>query len=254
MPSEKHLVYYNLLEWLQQKGCALCTAESLAAARHLEMILQEGVNHPYLRGQLLQSRGYCRRHAGYWLAAGHPVDRALLYLDQVKGFADFLNAGRPVRFAHQAKNIAQAWQEHSLCPACAAEREAAERHLRALFEYWAQPELQSALQAGPAFCPAHFFQALRQAPDPTLRAALLDWEHAKLRSLQQDLEELLRKLGSQAKAAEFGPESDAWLRAIHQMAGIPCAAPAAPPAKPAKRVKKTGIKTIHQFQPGPKPQ
>jgi hypothetical protein len=242
MPPEKHMIYYNLLDHLKQKGCPFCAVEASAAGHHLDLMLQEGVAQPDLRDQLREAHGYCRRHAAHWLTAGHPLDRALLYQDQVNLFADLLTLKKPLKRGRDARKMAEAWQKHKSCLACAAEDEAARRYLAVLFEQWAQPELQAALQAGPAFCPRHFFQALGLAPDQAARMRLLELEQGKLRILQSELEEFLRKLSLQANAAAFGQESDAWLRALRLMAGLTDdgATPLSskPPSKPMRQPKK----------------
>lgn len=207
--------------------------------------MNDGVCDVNLRRILIESKGYCRRHAEYWFRAGHALDRAILYQDQVRIFLDFIESGAVLR-----RNSGRVWDRHAPCPACAAEADAGRRFLLTLFENFNDPDLHHVLSASGGFCVRHFLQATDAAPNDSIRIELIDLQRRRTQGLLQELESFCRKLSQRLPARDFGSEQDAWRRAVELMAGIPAvqAAPPPPAGRPVKKSKPPAIKRIHRLE------
>ena len=217
--GDKYLSYFWILEELQRaQGCALCNLEEAGLRRQLDGLLQESVNDPGIRAQLVRSRGYCREHARVLLGAGDGLGIAMLYSDQVKLFAEFLDRTKQARLLRRRDALAS-WALHAACPACQAQSADRARYVNVFLEGLGEEELRKAFESGPGLCVPHCLAALDSANDAQRRRWLLETQRAKAEGLLRELEEFCRKHDYRFASEGFGPEADAWRRAVAFMVG-----------------------------------
>jgi len=215
--QEKHLVYYQLLDYFQARHCPVCSAEADSCRRYFAAVLGEAWQDPEIRRELIRSQGYCQRHAQFLMAAGHPLERALLYQDQVKLFLKSL-AEVPGRKAPVPLPTRRA-KPRAVCPACQAEKNAGRRYGEEILARLNDQQFLAAYQGSAGLCVPHFWEALQTADDEK-RRALIGVQRRKMIELNAELEEFCRKHDYRFKHEGFGQKGDVWKRAIEMMSGI----------------------------------
>jgi hypothetical protein len=214
---EKHMTYYKLLDYFKVSHCPICSAEVDTCRRYFEAVTGEEWNDPDVRNELIQSKGYCQRHAQYLMLAGDPLERAILYQDQVKLFLEFLDEAKKDKTSiHKSLDK---WSQRALCPACKSEQIAAGRYLAVFMENMHENEFMNVFGSSPGLCITHFIDLLKSAPKD-FPAVLIDMQLAKMRELARELEEFSRKHDYRFNREKFGKEGDSWKRAIEMVNGF----------------------------------
>jgi len=215
---DKHTTYYEVLEAVRDaKGCPLCRLEADSVHRYLDTLLYESVNDPGVRVDLVRAKGYCRRHAQKLARMGNVFGIAILYQDQVKLVAEFLD-GLPDTPSKSMKQLCE-WQRAECCPACRTQFECRKRYASILVGGLADKEMHSAYSSGSGLCVPHFLYALKETRDTEIYRFLVAQERIKIGALLHDLQEFYRKHDYRFSHESFGKESDSWLRAIKLIVG-----------------------------------
>ncbi len=76
-----------------------------------------------------------------------------------------------------------------------------------------------ALQSSAGLCLPHLLGTLEQVREESLFEGLLSIHRSKLEQLRAEMDEFIRKSDYREFGAGFGPEGDAWLRAIALITG-----------------------------------
>ena len=218
MAMDKHTTYYGVLEAMRDaKGCPLCKLEADSVHRYLDSLLYESVNDTGVRADLIRAKGYCRRHAQKLTKMGNAFGIAILYQDQVRLFAEFLDGlpDAPPKSLRQIHN----WQRAEFCPACRTQSECRSRYTSTLIGGLADEEMRSAYASGPGLCVPHFLYALKETRDAEVYRFLVAQERVKIGALLHDLQEFRRKHDYRFSHEGFGNESDSWLRAVKLIVG-----------------------------------
>jgi hypothetical protein len=204
----KHIAYYNLLEAFEAEGCPVCSLMAQAVRKHAEWLMYEGVNDPGMRQKLIRSRGFCAQHGELMIEIGHPLGLALIYGDIVDSVSSSLTPARRPRTAGSSS---------ATCPACGWAKESESQYLSAIADHFADKELRVRVFECRAFCLPHLEKLLELLPAPeqeVLRQAAL----AHLSELGFELSEIVRK--SEYRCEEpWGPEGNAWKRAVRKISG-----------------------------------
>lgn len=197
---------------LPPPSCALCRLVARSVERALKAFFAEFVNDPGAREALRRARGFCTQHTILLAALGDSLAIAILYAD----LAD------QTRMRWQSESSLSARWKRGLgktkgdlapCPACTATAEATERYAGALAAGLAQETVWQALEASPGLCVAHIEEvAVRATPTAAIR--LRKQADERLATLQAELEEIIRKNDYRLRGEAWGPEKDAWLRAL----------------------------------------
>jgi hypothetical protein len=205
--SPKPLSYYELVERFEtsKKSCVLCQMESEAVLRYFDVILNEMVNDPGIRAQLLDTGGYCARHAHILATRGYPHAKGILYADQVRRALETLE-----RFP--ARN-------QDSCPACEAQLECRSRLIKTLLTALSDETSRGAYEQSSGLCMPHFALVLNSTSDSKIRQCLLETQRKVLSDLLAQMEEFCRKHDYRFSNETFGKERDSWIRAIDMMAG-----------------------------------
>ena len=234
MPSS---VYFDLVEACRRPGCPVCRLAQDAAQHYLESFFYENVNDVGMRGHLRRSLGFCREHA--WQAidsgVGDSLSEAILYHDILGNVLKKLPETPPTSAAktgilarlgisadsltEAVKGVVQALTPKEPCPACVQRKDMTGIVLTELAASVGQAELLKALAASAGLCLPHLRQALKKAPGEAASRALLSIHRPKLEALDRELAEIIRKSDYRFREEEFGPERDAWKRAVEVVVG-----------------------------------
>lgn len=229
--------YYDLRQAFGEPGCPVCRLLVRHADRYVETVLWEMVTDVDAREKFRQTQGYCREHA--WLLArrGASLGTAILMLDVLEKAMRVLEADRPERrvsFSQQlrqklnrpqpdetAVELAADLAAQAPCPVCLHLQQAEAYLLTALVEHLTGPDnLLSAYRTSDGLCLPHLRRVLSGLPagaglENLVQAQLETWQR-----LRTGLREFIRKSDFNVKE-QFGPEGDAWIRAIEAISGAP---------------------------------
>jgi hypothetical protein len=221
-PPARDVPYHALLGLFRSAhACPICEAESEHVRRSLAWLFYESVNDPDVRHDLLQRRGFCRRHAStvLELEGVDVVGKALVYQDQVAAFIDFLPSLSHASRRRGTSALAREWTAHKSCPACAQERECGDSHLRLLLSRLDDSEVRQAFEESPVLCVPHFIAAITLAEQEVAKRYLVEVQQRKASRLLAELREFCRKHDYRFAHEAFGSERDSWGRAIQMMTG-----------------------------------
>ena len=228
---------HSLLDACREPGCPVCRVEAREVERYLENQFYENINSPRWRDRLRVSLGFCREHA--WLAVdrrlGDALGFSILYRDLVNTLLKKLDeGGTPARrdrhwisllrqvpegMRELVERILTALTPAKRCPACEHRDELRQSILSVLARSLGSEEMAAALQSSDGFCLPHLKGALEQVHEATGFERLLSIHRPKLEGLRAELDEFIRKSDYREIEAGFGPEGDAWLRAIARIVG-----------------------------------
>jgi hypothetical protein len=227
---------YKLLEACARPGCPLCRLEQDSVVRYLENQLYENVNSPKWRERLRQSLGFCHEHA--WLAAtqrlGDALGFSIIYHDLINSILKQLEGetaspplprriALPRKLADAARqtieNTISALTPRRHCPVCEERDDLSRATIAVLVQELEEPQFRAALESSDGLCIPHLKRVLQHTSTTTSYETLLSIHRPKLSSLAAELAEFIRKNDYQNIGEGFGPEGDAWRRAIAGMVG-----------------------------------
>lgn len=200
----------RFLEAAQPDRCPLCFLKGFFGMEILRALLEESLNDPAARGDLLKSGGFCPRHAGRALDRGDALGAAVLYEDLLaRRVHELQKPGRPSRSAPAR-----------LCPVCLQEHQVEDLYASRFIHWWAGAEgFPSAYLAKGGLCVPHVALILGQRMPPALREsirrAILSGAEAALGELR---EYLIRQNHDRRRGLTEGA-AVAWKRAIRLLAG-----------------------------------
>jgi len=233
---------YHLEEAFEQEGCSICRLVATSENGFLEQFLWEGVNDPFLRGELLTSLGFCHDHA--WQAAAKDARYGATGIGTV-----YEHLGRETRAALERylvieragralaptgwRRVAQRWlgrlglargaassvpnelEPHAPCPVCRVHDDAERRYASWLVEHLDEARFRQAFAASNGLCLPHLRRALMLADDETSRTFLLQTTASKVGALAHDLGEYIRKHNWQYRdEVKTENEMASWIRVI----------------------------------------
>lgn len=234
----------ELKEALRAPGCAICHEHRRAVRRYLLNFLREGKNDPRVFVHLVRSLGLCQRHA--WMvvqiepaALGDGMSTATLYHDlldhllremgtvlplpDLRPASRLRRRGRPV--PDSCARLGQVVTPRAECRACqdcrSAEETLAWAFARSLSGEEPDGTFRGLFRGSAGLCLPHFRLALLHVEDRSARDVLVEVQLRKMRSLLGELAEYLRKHDARYAHEPYGPEADAWIRAVALFTGEP---------------------------------
>lgn len=231
--------YFELRQALTEPGCVLCRLLARSANRYVDGVLWELVNDAETRRNLNQARGYCREHAWLLVRHGASLGVAILMRDVIRTLLQVVETGKFE--AQPAVSLGRVWQTfnhgqpgqataslvaglspQAACPVCAALRTSEKYYLEALLAHFSGLDsLDASYRDSDGLCLPHFRLALAHVSDEETFTRLVEAQKAIWQRLQAELSEFIRKNDYRFKGEGFGPEGDAWLRAIEAVSGAP---------------------------------
>lgn len=227
----------------KQPGCPVCHVVRKSVDHYLSSVFYERVNDQDLRAVLRASRGFCNQHAWQALNSGaaDALGVAILYQDILTNVLRDASGGpvhrtgrlftalrekSPKGLKKGTQKLAAALQPRRSCPACVQEDEINQLLVEELLELLPQETARQAIAASDGICLPHLQHALQKAPGEEVQAFLIASCRAHLERLLPELAEFIRKNDYQLlKEATFGPERDAWRRALRLTVGEPSSRP-----------------------------
>ena len=218
-----------------ETACAVCQLTTRSVTRRLRAFLAEYVNDPATRETLRRARGFCAPHTRQLAMLGDPLAIAILYSDlarltrerwEQEGIEGVTSKGAASKAVASIGTLLARWRRFKApvavvaqCPGCGAQAEAEARNVEALAGSLSEPEVWEALQANGGLCIPHIQQILAKAT-PADAQRLLHLETLRLSDLQAELEEIIRKNDYRFRGEAWGPEKDAWRRALDKLKRI----------------------------------
>jgi hypothetical protein len=226
--------FYDLRQAFGEPGCALCRLLAQAADGYIDSLLWELVNDPALRLELNQTRGYCREHSWLLVRYGASLGAAIMMKDIIDTLRQVAEAGKfePAAFSLRqlfnsappgaAAKLAAELGPQAPCPVCVKVQTVEAYYLAALQQHLTGPDnLAAAYRASHGLCLPHFRRVLASITDPEIFTALVEAQKAVWQRLSAELAEFIRKKDHRFQHESYGPEGDAWLRAIEAVVGAP---------------------------------
>ncbi len=179
--------------------------------------MDENVNDPGFRKELLNRGGFCREHARAMAEMRNVLGLSILYKDQLKHYQEYL--------IQSMKNTDYSGEDfvfmaiHDRCPACMIYQESINSYLSAFLKGLVEKELKIAYEKAPNICLPHFMNLIKKQQSIEQKKYLIQVETAKLQALICDLEEFQRKHDYRYASEPYGHEKDSWARAINTMVG-----------------------------------
>jgi len=218
---EKDIVYVQVLDALQKADdCGLCELEAVVVQRYLDSVLYEHVNDVKVRTDLIQSRGYCPRHAHHLLTFEDGLGTAILYQDQVKGFLRFLEGLQGISVKRLKRFDPGQWKPEQPCPVCRTQMQSRETYLITFVEWLDDPAMKAALEDGAGLCVQHLLLSIAYTKDENAKRYLIGLHREKFSKLMIDLKEFIRKNDYRFIQDISGQEGNSWIRSIKMMVGL----------------------------------
>jgi hypothetical protein len=225
--------YFVLLEELKQPGCPICSLFIKDSQSYLDTLLYENVLDVPTRLNLMESFGFCNRHAwqipklpaicspaaGFAVFASDLLRKFNLVVGAITAesqkksiWRSLLHKGAPRVFPQMKATV---------CPACSHVAEFEAFHLADLVNAITEAEFLKAYEASLGICLSHLFLMEEKYSDHPNFPLLLKLQLGKSQSLRQTLEEFIRKQDRRLQQDITEDEARAWRVAMEFLTGKP---------------------------------
>ncbi len=225
---DKHLVYHQLMDSLEQDACPICSLINKNNDRFTDIFFFESVNDIKLRNSIMISRGFCNYHAWKLHKTGDPLGHAIIYKELIEhdiGIIDeYLEKTDDRRYtAGLCKDLNKDLDSKDKCPACLLAYESEKTYIPALCEYLKNDVVfKDKFRESGFLCRPHLLKVLGIVKDESCLRELLAIHKGKLRSLAHDLSEIQRKSDYRFSHEPMtNDEKAAWTKAVKKHAGEP---------------------------------
>jgi Family of unknown function (DUF6062) len=225
--------YFVLLEEFKLPGCPLCSLAIKDGRSFLDSLLYESVLDVPLRLKLMDSFGFCNRHA--W-----EIPKLPAICSPAAGFAIFASdllrkfnllvgarAQEPRKkslwsflFRHGSRKLSLEMKAR-VCPACDHVAQFEAFHLADLLDSITESEFREALDASQGICLPHLFLVEEKYSNHPNFPLLLQLQLDKSQSLRKRLEEFIRKQDRRFQQDITADEAKAWRVAMEFLVGKP---------------------------------
>lgn len=202
--QERHTTYFNLIEALEARGCALCTRSAIAARRYLDAMLYENVNDSSTRKNMAASLGFCSAHARMARDMNDAFGLSILYEALCWDVAERIQKGRTLPVEP--------------CPVCNAVEDCEKRYIAEFCARFGEEEFRKTFLASDGFCLPHFKSVVSQMRDGQSVTIVRSHQVKTFGALAEELNTFLKK-HDYDKVSEFGGEADAWIRCLEKFTG-----------------------------------
>ena len=231
----RHTLYFNLHDALNEEGCPICRLRSQAMHHYLKHLLYESVNDLDVRESIRRSHGFCTEHAWQLQQKGDALGIAIIHQDVISNISRALSGTQQYRphsllirwvrtLLHRvgpeaARQLTKELAPRGECPACQKRTEVEQAYLETLLQHYTDPELLALLHTSDGLCWPHLQRALQLVRDETALRLLVETELAHFERLRDELGEFIRRHDHQWGTRGFGSERDSWLRATAKVSG-----------------------------------
>jgi hypothetical protein len=220
----KSFHYYDLVEALRQRGCAVCRLLERDSERFLDALLYEFVVDRTQQKIFRASRGLCAPHSEQMLSlSGYGVGIAVLADSVLWELENIVNqplAADKRLFRRDAAGAALAdkLEAERQCPCCETLASSETRYAEALAEFTRDSAMNEAFRASDGLCLPHFRAALRAIGKADDVEMFVSIQKAAWGRLRAELELYRDKLGERRSGEVIGAEGDSWQRAVRLLA------------------------------------
>jgi hypothetical protein len=230
---DKSSVYFALLEALGKNGCPVCRIMEEASISYVDTLFYEQVTDVGVRRKLRQARGLCNWHGwqisktpiaalGVAIIAHDLLEEEGARLAELQHRPLWRRIGIHVQ-AHLARHSLLAylrgWRQRHRCPACQAVHEHERHALETVLNFLDDEAFARRFEASFGICLPHLVRAAEGHPSHPNLVTLIEVQRGKQARLMAELAELCRNHDYRFRHEAWGPESDAWQRAIEVLAG-----------------------------------
>ena len=196
--------YDLFLEACRLDGCPICRVEHDADLRYLDRLFYGLVNDYNTRVGLRTSLGFCTEHARMAVdeIQGKALGVTIIYDDLLRVALEQISSNGTIQ------------KNKTRCPACENRDEMTGRVLSELSKYITDAPILAAFRGSQGLCFGHLRQVLEHIRSSEKRNALLTIQCDIMQVLRGELAEFIRKNDYRFAGEEFGPEKDAWKRAV----------------------------------------
>ncbi len=206
-----------------EEHCPFCNLESKASFKYLDSLLYERVNDGGMRKKIREAKGFCREHARELKELGGSLGLAIIYdelLGRLLTLLESMKSGYPPRIYERMLSELASWNSHEDCPACRFVRQSTERYIDTFVYFLDDEQMRNAFEDSAGLCIPHFEMVLLRTAEAEKREYLITVETGKLKELEKNLSEFMRK---QDYRFEHEPllkeEAVSWIRTIDIMTG-----------------------------------
>ncbi|NSW89344.1 MAG: hypothetical protein HPY74_01455 [Firmicutes bacterium] len=231
--SERGITYISFVEGFKKDGCVICNNVFNSTLRYFRYLLDENVNDLSTRIRFYNSIGYCNRHAWILKKIGETeydnnlgqtimyeglIEKVINSIENIKLKNEQLTLHLNKRKNKKANKYLNSLLRKCECAVCQNEHEAESRHLEFFVEYFTDPDVFKYYNNSKGLCYDHFVKVL-PLMEFEQRQKLIDNYIEKLKTLQNRLNEYMRKMDYRFSNEPKGDEQTAWIDAIRIISG-----------------------------------
>jgi len=218
---------------LAKGECPICEIISDRLERFYFWFIKESYYNPSMMDQLKKSYGLCKEHTWKLIEAGRPYITGVMYeyltrsvkfelerfLKEIRTF-ETKKRGLLKRKHHpkEFQRKREIFTQRSRCPACEdlieSEREAVAHFALVVRE----EDVKGLFQESKGLCFHHLLQVLSMSEE-TEAIFLIEDQMKRVRQLNAELSEFLRKIAYQYRNEPKGPEQTSWIRGAEFFVG-----------------------------------
>jgi len=219
----KHTAYFNLLDALKERGCAICSLIKKSVHKSMDDFLYEQVNDSGVRKEIRESFGFCNRHAWQLQKFGDGLGLSIIYRYLSELLIDKMDKKVApktlIKGLLQDKEIRNFQKIQNTCMVCKRAKEIERRYIGNFIENFEDAELRLAFKNSFGLCLPHLLTLLKLCKDTKMSAEVLKIETAKIKSIIEELKEFERKHDYRFCKEKSGKEGDSWIRAMEKLIG-----------------------------------
>ncbi len=224
--SSINLLRHELIEAMQEPGCALCGLAQRKSLRYVETLLESAVIDVEQRDDWRHAGGFCEPHAAMAITVVNSAGSlAILYEDafqhELVHLAQLIPhpknswwQRRRQRLVQRVQHWLQMRQRRSQCPICRSWQAQEQLYMAVLLDHAEDDGVIHTLSQSDGLCMPHIASLLQFDASHSHLGAVLAAEYACLERLHGDLKEFNRKQDYRYAHESYGREADAWQRVV----------------------------------------
>ena len=206
----------NLVESLSANGYPLCSILKERIEKFLYNFLDETVTDVDTRLKIRKDFGFCCAHAWMLQKNENCLGQGIIYQDLVETFhRNFIFPADP----RKTRKCLDSLVASRKCLICDHAARIEKRYLEVFSDSFDKPELKEAYSKSQGLCLDHMVAAVRGWRSSKTITSYLETESARLKELDAELKEFIRKFDYRYAGEKFGREKDSWIRAIEKISG-----------------------------------
>jgi len=226
-----NLIRQDLIEALQEAGCAFCGLAQRKSLRYVETLLETAVMDVDQRDDWRYAGGFCQSHAEMALTIPNAAGSlAILYEDVLQHEMAGLSGLLPeIKFSwwqrrrQRVRRRVQQWlharRQRLGCPICRTWQTQVHLYWAVLLDHGEDDDVIHALAQSDGLCIPHTVSLLQFDPTHKHLPAVLAAQRQCLQRLHGDLHAFIRKQDYRFSHEPYGGEADAWQRVVACLVG-----------------------------------